>query len=232
MKKQKIKKIKNQKIKNKHVQLTGKSRLTKSQLNLHSRFHAHQFQYFGSKGILQLCLRFDLCHSQANASLFTEFLKAYDQQLNSAEHQYAQKKSEERDEQHVRLSRQIFQIRLKLKQGTCLQSLLAEGKMLYEVMSEEQKAMVDLCASGYYDDKEQRFVTSLEQQMKVLQQQQEPRGKKYASAGSAAAMLIPETAILLENNESGNTYKPEPRSFNLLGKGKSKKGKGKGKSKK
>ena len=229
MKKQKItKKIKNQKIKNKHIQLTGKSRLTKSQLNLHSRFHAHQFQYFGSKGILQLCLRFDLCRSQANASLFTDFLKAYDEQLNSAEHQYAQKKSEERDAEHVRLSRQIFQIRLKLKQGTCLQSLLAEGKISHEVLSEEQQEMVDLCASGYYDRKEQRFVTSLEQQMKVLQLQQEPRGKKYASAGSAAALLIPGTAMLSQHNESGNTYRPELRRFNVLGKGKSKKGKGKG----
>ena len=91
--------------------------MSHSELELHSRFHAYQFQLFGCKGALQCCLRFDLCHPKANGRIFTNFLEAYDQQLNSPEHKEAQKKSEKRDRQHVRLSQQIFQIRRKLKQG-------------------------------------------------------------------------------------------------------------------
>ena len=157
--------------------------------------------------------------------MFTDFLQAYEQQLNSAEHMEAQIKSEERERMHVRLSQQIFQIRRKLKQGTCLQKLLDEKKTSYEAMSKEEHAMVDLYAAGHWSDEEKRFVSSLEVQIRELQQQQEPRGQKYISAGSASA-------IQMEGNESGNTYTPEPKSFNLLGRGKTKKGKGKGKSKK
>ena len=236
------------------MQFTGKGWLSKSQLKLHSKFHAHQFQYFGSKGILQLCLRFDLCHPKANATIFTAFLEAYDQQLDSADHKEAQKKSEEREREHIRLSRQIFHIRRKLKEGTRLQSLIDTSTVCYDTLSENERAMVDLCAEGSWETTKEgtRFVSplekqikrlqeqqrsrakvsALEKQIKNLQEQQRSRAKKYTSAGSAAVDQMGD-------NASGKTYRPKAKSFNLDGKGKregkgeSKKSKkGKGKSKK
>ena len=224
LKNRKNKNITNKRIKNKSIRFTGKVHVNKSKLKVHNKFHAHLFQYFGSKGIVQLCLRYDLCNAQADTTIFTQFLRAYDQQLNSDEHIAAQKKSEERDAQHVRLSRRIYQMRLKLKEGSRLKCLLDEGITLYQDLSDEQKETVDMCGAGYYDDNNMRFVSSLESQMVLLKQQQESCGQKYPSAGSAAA-------ILLEGHEGGNAYRPERRNFNLVGKGKSKKGKGKGKLK-
>jgi len=136
----------------------------------------------------------------------------------------ARKISEKRDEQHVRLSRRIFEMRLKLKEGTRLKCLLDEGITRYQDLSDEKKETLIGCAAGYYDDQKMRFVSSLESQMILLQQQQESCGQKYASAGSAVAILV-------EGHEGGNTYRPERRNFNLVGKGKSKKGNGKGKLK-
>ena len=224
LKNRKNKNITNKRIKNKSIRFTGKVHVNKSKLKVHNKFHAHLFHYFGSKGIVQLCLRYDLCNAQADTTIFTQFLRAYDQQLNSDEHIAAQKKSEERDAQHVRLSRRIYQMRLKLKEGSRLKCLLDEGITLYQDLSDEQKETVDMCGAGYYDDNNMRFVSSLESQMVLLKQQQESCGQKYPSAGSAAA-------ILLEGHEGGNAYRPERRNFNLAGKGKSKKGKGKGKLK-
>ena len=224
LKNKEIKNVKNKQIKNKSIQFTGKPHLNKSKLGVHNKFHAHLFQYFGSKGIVQLCLRYDLCNAQANTSIFSQFLWAYHVQLNSPEHMAARKISEKRDEQHVRLSRRIYQMRLRLKEGARLQCLLDEGITLYQELSDEQKETLNMCGSGYYEFNNMRFVSSLEHQMVLLKQQQEPRGQKYPSAGSAAS-------ILLEGHEGGNAYRPERRNFNLFGKGKSKKGKGKGKLK-
>ena len=222
LKNRKNKIITNKRIKNKSIQFTGKLHVNKSKLKVHNKFHAHLFQYFGSKGIVQLCLRYDLCNAQANTSIFSQFLWAYHVQLNSPEHMAARKMSEKRDEQHVRLSRRIFEMRLKLKEGTRLKCLLDEGITRYQDLSNEKKETLIGCAAGYYDDQKMRFVSSLESQLILLQQQQESRGQKYASAGSAAA-------ILLEGHDGGNAYSPERGNFNLVGKGKSKKGEGKGK---
>ena len=182
-----------------------------------------QFHYFGNKGVLQLCLRFDLCHPKANATIFTQFLRAYDQQLNSSEHKEAQKKAEARDDKHGRLSRQIFQIRMKIKEGDRLSILLANGKLQWSDLSPEQEELVDQCASGFHHGKD--FISTLRmQEAKLLKQreakrqkQQEPRDKKY-EAGSAAFRYMQEVQQL----KSGDPYIPEAKSFNLSGKGKGK----------
>ena len=112
--------------------------------------------------------------------------------------------------------------------------MIDTSTICYDDLSENQRAMVDLCAEGSWKTTKEgtRFVSSLEKQIKKLQEQQRSRAKKYTSAGSAAVDQMGD-------NASGKTYRPKAKSFNLDGKGKregkgeSKKlKKGKGKSKK
>ena len=200
---------------------TGQREKSRSQLKAHSKFHAMQFQHFGSKGILQLCLRFDLCNPRTDSTMFTTFLSAYEKQLNSADHKEAQKKSEQRVDGYVRLSKRIFEIRRKLKRGERLQHDVNTGRQRYSDLSDDEQEMVDLVAQGHYDPSQGKFVSSLEKQLKRLQAEQDPN--RYTSAGSAAA-----TSAQQGLHAKSQPYKPTPKSFNVPSK--HKKGKGKDKT--